>query len=317
MTEERLVVLQLWTSDPPVESQSLVVRPLLAASPRREHLRPGSAMPPPGVLRRERRTRSRHAEERLRDLGGLMLEMYRRDQFREDLLLGALRRAPGDRRAPARARSMLAAARRGAPRPDAARAARRSRGLALLPELRPPVGRCAVVACAECGHALPGDARLLRRLRSADRGRRPENRGERRRPPPVDETGETVRLDACPACGAASSRTRSTASPAALASSPRGCGCRRARLGGRSVAIRATGSGRRACHSLVAAAGDRRGNRLDAAHAQRRRRDADRGRRRSRRARRPPVEPTAVRPRRDRSRPDADDVHHRAQASGA
>jgi hypothetical protein len=26
-------------------------------------------------------------EERLRDLGGLMLEMYRRDQFRQDLLI--------------------------------------------------------------------------------------------------------------------------------------------------------------------------------------------------------------------------------------
>jgi Double zinc ribbon len=39
------------------------------------------------VLRRERRALLRVREERLRDLGGLMLEMYRRDQFRQDLLV--------------------------------------------------------------------------------------------------------------------------------------------------------------------------------------------------------------------------------------
>lgn len=38
-------------------------------------------------LRRERRALMRVREERLRDLGGLALEMYRRDRFREDLLL--------------------------------------------------------------------------------------------------------------------------------------------------------------------------------------------------------------------------------------
>src|SRR5581483_12130077 len=44
------------------------------------------ALPPPGVIRRERRLVQRLREEKLRDLGGLMLEMYRRDTFREDLL---------------------------------------------------------------------------------------------------------------------------------------------------------------------------------------------------------------------------------------
>jgi hypothetical protein len=38
-------------------------------------------------LRRERRALLRVREDRLRDLGGLMLEMYRRDQFRQDLLI--------------------------------------------------------------------------------------------------------------------------------------------------------------------------------------------------------------------------------------
>jgi hypothetical protein len=43
--------------------------------------------PAVGELRRERKALLRLREERLRDLGGLALEMYRRDRFREDLLL--------------------------------------------------------------------------------------------------------------------------------------------------------------------------------------------------------------------------------------
>ena len=45
------------------------------------------SLPPVGRLRRERRELLRAREERLRDLGGLMLEMFRRDQFRRELLL--------------------------------------------------------------------------------------------------------------------------------------------------------------------------------------------------------------------------------------
>ena len=44
--------------------------------------------PPPPVaqLRRERRALLRLREERMRDLGGLVLEMYRQDRFRQDLV---------------------------------------------------------------------------------------------------------------------------------------------------------------------------------------------------------------------------------------
>ncbi|MGH2934759.1 MAG: hypothetical protein ACRDL2_09665 [Gaiellaceae bacterium] len=45
------------------------------------------ALPPVGRLRRERRHLLHIREEKLRDLGGLMLEMFRRDQFRRELLL--------------------------------------------------------------------------------------------------------------------------------------------------------------------------------------------------------------------------------------
>jgi hypothetical protein len=44
-------------------------------------------VPPPGSLRRERRALVRTREERIRDLGGLMLEMFKRDRFREDIVL--------------------------------------------------------------------------------------------------------------------------------------------------------------------------------------------------------------------------------------
>jgi len=42
--------------------------------------------PSPPVLKRERRELTRLREQRLRDLGGLLLEMYRRGTFREELL---------------------------------------------------------------------------------------------------------------------------------------------------------------------------------------------------------------------------------------
>src|SRR5437773_12387927 len=43
-------------------------------------------LPPPSQLRRDRRALLRVREERIRDLGGLMLEMYRRQGFRQDLV---------------------------------------------------------------------------------------------------------------------------------------------------------------------------------------------------------------------------------------
>jgi hypothetical protein len=53
-----------------------------AASPRSVR----RALPPPGVLRREKKALQRAREAELRDLGGLLLEMYRQDDFREGLL---------------------------------------------------------------------------------------------------------------------------------------------------------------------------------------------------------------------------------------
>ena len=47
----------------------------------------GPAAPTAGDLRRERRALLLLREERVRDLGGLTLEMYRRDHFNEQLIV--------------------------------------------------------------------------------------------------------------------------------------------------------------------------------------------------------------------------------------
>src|SRR5207302_7688329 len=65
--------------------------PLFGRKPAPAPAAPGTpvrrTLPPPGQLRRDRRALLRVREERIRDLGGLMLEMYRRDQFRQDLVV--------------------------------------------------------------------------------------------------------------------------------------------------------------------------------------------------------------------------------------
>jgi hypothetical protein len=45
-----------------------------------------SRRPHPGLLRRERRALIRTRDDKLRDLGGLTVEMYRRSSWRDDLL---------------------------------------------------------------------------------------------------------------------------------------------------------------------------------------------------------------------------------------
>jgi hypothetical protein len=61
-------------------------RPEAPAAPAAPAPLPAGRPPHRGVLRRERRTLLRLRERRLRDLGGLMVEMYRRGLFREEIL---------------------------------------------------------------------------------------------------------------------------------------------------------------------------------------------------------------------------------------
>ena len=58
------------------------------ASSHSDPLDPGAyVVPPPRELRRERKTLLEMREERLRDLGGLALEMYKRDRFNAGLVV--------------------------------------------------------------------------------------------------------------------------------------------------------------------------------------------------------------------------------------
>jgi double zinc ribbon protein len=121
------------------------------------------ALPPAGVLRRERRTLLRVREDRLRDLGGLMLEMYRRDLFREDLLVERCVELAGLDDRLQELDALLAAASLGRRRPPAARC-ECGRPIAWGSHFCPDCGRAlrdtpAASACAGCGTPLAADAR--------------------------------------------------------------------------------------------------------------------------------------------------------------
>jgi double zinc ribbon protein len=118
------------------------------------------SLPPPGVIRRERRLLARAREEKLRDLGGLILEMYRRDRFREDLLSQRCTELLGLDARLHELDEMLAAARRRVPAGRCECGAPLAWGSHFCPNCGRPAGEQAVIECAECGHPLPGDARF-------------------------------------------------------------------------------------------------------------------------------------------------------------
>jgi hypothetical protein len=121
---------------------------------------PRRALPPPGVIRRERRLLARTREEKLRDLGGLMLEMYRRDRFREDLLSERCTELLGLDARLHQLDEMLAAARHRIPAGRCECGAPLPWGSHFCPNCGRPAGEQAVIACAECMHPLPADARF-------------------------------------------------------------------------------------------------------------------------------------------------------------
>jgi hypothetical protein len=114
----------------------------------------------PGALRRERRAILKAREELLRDLGGLAMEMYRRDQFREDLLSEHARDIANLETRLHELDSMLAAAAAGR-RTTASRCecgAPIIWGSHFCANCGRPVGEEAVISCESCGHPLPADA---------------------------------------------------------------------------------------------------------------------------------------------------------------
>ena len=120
-------------------------------------------LPPPGRLRRERRALVRAREERIRDLGGLVFEMYRRDDYRQELVDERCAELTGLEERLYELDALLRAAlgaRRTAP------AARCACGTPILWGSRfcascgRPVARSPEVACETCGTALAADAKF-------------------------------------------------------------------------------------------------------------------------------------------------------------
>jgi double zinc ribbon protein len=125
---------------------------------------PRRSLPHPGQLRRERRALLRAREERLRDLGGLMLEMFRRDQFRQDLLVDRCDELLALDERLQELDTLLAAtvsARRPAPAARCACGAPLVWGSHFCANCGRPAGSTPpVVSCANCGAALAADARF-------------------------------------------------------------------------------------------------------------------------------------------------------------
>jgi Double zinc ribbon len=114
----------------------------------------------PGALRRERKAILKAREELLRDLGGLAMEMYRREQFREDLLSEHAQDIANLEARLHELDSMLAAAAAGR-RTTASRCecgAPIIWGSHFCANCGRPVGEQAVVTCTQCSHPLPADA---------------------------------------------------------------------------------------------------------------------------------------------------------------
>jgi len=134
------------------------------AAPPRAAGPPRRSLPHPGQLRRERRALLRAREDRLRDLGGLMLEMFRRDQFRQDLLVERCDELLTLDERLQELDTLLAAtvsARRPAPAARCACGAPLVWGSHFCANCGRPVGATpAVVSCEKCGAPLAADAKF-------------------------------------------------------------------------------------------------------------------------------------------------------------
>jgi hypothetical protein len=139
--------------------------------------------PTPGQLRRERRGLIRAREDRIRDLGGIMLEMYKRDRFNHELVTercdeliaierrlqevdGMLTQVAVARRAPAGSSRCVC----GAPVIF---------GSHFCANCGRAVGEAPVVTCPHCASPLPAEAVFCARCGSPTA----EDRGAAYRPP--------------------------------------------------------------------------------------------------------------------------------------
>jgi hypothetical protein len=141
---------------------SRVLRPGTSEAPPPSPTPARRPLPPAGQLRRERRALLRAREERIRDLGGIVLEMVRRDEFREDLVYEQAAELIGLEDRLHELEALLAATtnvRRTAPPARCSCGAPILWGQHFCANCGRPAGE-ALVACANCGHALPADAKF-------------------------------------------------------------------------------------------------------------------------------------------------------------
>ena len=120
-------------------------------------------VPPPGSLRRERRALVRTREERIRDLGGLMLEMFRRDQFKQDLLIEQCQEViaiEGRLREIDELLEVSVAQRREGVGHRCTCGAPIQWGSHFCANCGRQVGEEPVVSCTNCGNAVPADAQF-------------------------------------------------------------------------------------------------------------------------------------------------------------
>jgi hypothetical protein len=159
--------LSRFRRQPPGVAPEGLPEPALDGPPEDAPLQPEPPAPPvqtrplahPGALRRERRVLVSTREERIRDLGGLILEMFRRDRFREDLMREQAEDIFGVEARIQEIDGMLTTTRQ---RVQAARCecgAPIYWGSHFCPNCGRPTGE-AVVSCTNCGHPLPADARF-------------------------------------------------------------------------------------------------------------------------------------------------------------
>ena len=120
-------------------------------------------LPSPARLRRERRTLLRLREQRIRDLGGLVLEMYRRQAFRQDLVDEQSAELVSIEDRLHELDALLAAAVNARRAPPAARCecgAPILWGAHFCANCGRSLGARPVVACASCGSALQAGAQF-------------------------------------------------------------------------------------------------------------------------------------------------------------
>jgi hypothetical protein len=119
---------------------------------------PRRAAPPVSELRRERKALLRAHDERVRDLGGLVLEMFRRDEFRELTVFDRCAELLGIEERLRELDSLLDARRPPAARCDCG--APLFFGSQFCANCGRPVAGRPLVACTRCGVALAADARF-------------------------------------------------------------------------------------------------------------------------------------------------------------